>query len=472
MCLQFSRHRQTFSIPMKKLFYFFLLCTACTAPKAADQPGESAIHITNVNVINVRDGSIAERQTVVVDAGRILSIQGNTPEATAATEVIDGTGKFLLPGLAEMHAHIPSPDWGRENIEETLFLYLSNGVTTIRGMLGHPMHLELRKQAESGELLSPRIFTSSPSLNGNSVKTPDEAREKVQAYKAAGYDFLKLHPGLEPGVFEAIAETAHTEKIPFAGHVSVKVGIRRALESGYASVDHVDGFLEGLVAEDAGVAPDENGFFGYNFTPLADTSRINGLVEMSRQYGVWVVPTQSLFERWFSAADTEELAGAPEMQYMPKSTLEKWRSSKKELTAEPSFDAAQWEEFNTIRRRLIYELHQHGQGLLLGSDAPQVFNVPGFSIHHELDAMIRAGLSPLEALQIGTLNPARFFNREGAFGEVMKGASADLLLLNANPLENIEALRQPEGVMVRGRWLSRGDIDARLAQIAARVSEQ
>lgn len=457
---------------MKKLFYFLVLFTACTAPQSAEELGASVTLITDVNVINVRDGSIAEGQTVVVEAGRILRIQDNTPEETNGAEIIDGSSKFLLPGLAEMHAHIPSPDWGRENIEETLFLYVSNGVTTIRGMLGHPLHLELREQAETGEILSPRIFTSSPSLNGNSVKNPEEAREKVRTYQADGYDFLKLHPGLEPDVFGAIARSAQAVEIPFAGHVSVEVGIRRALESGYATIDHVDGFLEGLVPENAGVEPDENGFFGYNFTPLADTSRIGELVAMSRRYGVWVVPTQSLFERWFSPRDAEELAQEPEMQYMPKSTLDKWVSSKKELTSGPDFNKAQWEEFNRIRRKLIYELQQNGQGLLLGSDAPQVFNVPGFSIHHELDAMIRAGLSPLEAIQSGTLNPAIFFNREGEFGEVVEGASADFLLLSANPLEDINALKMPEGVMLRGRWLSRADIDTRLQSIAAKARQQ
>lgn len=338
-------------------------------------------------------------------------------------------------------------------------------------MLGHPIHLKLREEAEKEELLSPRIFTSSPSLNGNSAKSPEEAREKVLAYHKDGYDFLKLHPGLQADVFEEIVQTASEVDMPFAGHVSVSVGIRRALESGYASVDHVDGFLEGLVPESAGLAPDENGFFGYNFTWQADTGKIAELVEMSRRYQVWVVPTQSLFERWFSPEDAEELGRAPEMKYMPKSTIDKWISSKKDLTA-GDFNEDQWEAFNQIRRKLIYELQQHGHGLLLGSDAPQVFNVPGFSIHHELDAMIRAGLSPLEAIQSGTLNPALFFDREGDFGEVTEGVSADFLLLNANPLEDMKALKMPAGVMVRGTWLSRGDIDERLERIAAKAEQK
>ena len=451
---------------MKLFTYLFLILTACSSPTTKQAISPSATVITNVNVINVRDGQIDEDRYVVIDSGRIIQLlepMDNLPEEVTT---INGSGKFLLPGLAEMHAHIPSPDQGEEYTKNILFLYLANGVTTVRGMLGHPQHLELREQAATNQLLSPRIFTSSPSLNGNTVKTPEEARTKVMAYQQDGYDFLKLHPGIQLEAFDEIVNTANEVGIPFAGHVSVDVGIRRALESEYASVDHVDGFLEGLVPANAGVAPDENGFFGYNFTELADTSTIDELVQMTKQHSVWVVPTQSLFDRWFSPEAAEQLARAPEMKYMPETILNNWVSSKQNLIGGEKYDSVQWAQFNDIRNRLMYQLHQNGQGLLLGSDAPQVFNVPGFSIHHELQAMLRAGLSPLEAIRIGTLNPAKFFGQEGAFGEITEGASADLVLLDANPLDDLENLKNPAGVMVRGQWLSREDIDTRLREIA------
>ncbi len=451
---------------MKPFIFLFLLLSACSSSEEKIRDADTII--TNVHVINVRDGSIDEEKTIVVDSGKIVQILDQVSELPGEATIIEGSGKFLLPGLAEMHAHIPPEEAGRAYIEETLFLYLSNGVTTIRGMLGHPVHLELRQQAADNQLLSPRIFTSSPSLNGNTAKTPEEARKLVTTYQEQGYDFLKLHPGLTLDVFEEIVKTAREVGIPFAGHVSVDVGIRRALESGYASVDHVDGFLEGLVPESAKVNPNENGFFGYNFTSLADTSKIHELVEMTKQYKVWVVPTQSLFDRWFSPEAAETLAQAPEMKYMPAATLDNWVNSKKNLVGDPNYKAAQWEQFNNIRKKLIYQLHKNGHGLLLGSDAPQVFNVPGFSIHHELNGMIEAGLTPLEAIQIGTLHPARFFDREGEFGEIKEGASADLLLLNANPLQDITALKNLAGVMVRGQWLSKEDIDARLAEIGGK----
>jgi imidazolonepropionase-like amidohydrolase len=451
---------------MYRLFTLSLLVAACNnAPSQESIPSDATV-ITGVEIIDVRDGSVDSDKTVVVEEGRISQILETSPEIANGTIIIDGKGKYLMPGLAEMHAHIPSPEWGRNRTEETLFLYLSNGVTTIRGMLGHPVHLELREQAKNNEILSPRIFTSSPSLNGNTVPTPEEARAKVTAYQQDGYDFLKIHPGIPLEAFDELVKTANEVGIDFAGHVPVDVGIRHALESGYASVDHVDGFLEGLVPEDAGVEADQNGFFGYNFTDLADTTLMDELVQMTKEHNVWVVPTQSLFDRWFSPLIATDLAAAPEMKYMPASTIEDWVSSKQNLVGTDAYSAEQWKEFNAIRLKLIQELHRNGHGLLLGSDAPQVFNVPGFSIHHELQGMLDAGLSPLEAIQIGTLNPAKYFGMEGEFGEVITGASADLLLLNANPLEDLDNLQEPEGVMVRGRWLSREDIDNRLAEIA------
>lgn len=455
---------------MQKFILLLLVLSSCAQSQKIEL-GEDAIVITNVNVIDVRDGSIAQNQIVVVDSGKIKEVS-TAIDLPKGVQKIDGTGKFLMPGLAEMHAHIPSPQWGRSNINETLFLYLSNGVTTIRGMLGHPLHLELREQALNNEILSPRIFTSSPSVNGNSVKTIEEAREKIRAYKEAGYDFLKMHPGLQLDVFNEIVKTAAEVGIPFSGHVSVDVGIQNSLYAGYSTVDHVDGFLEGLVPESVDVDPAANGFFGFDFTELADMSKVDELVQLSKEKEVWVVPTQSLFERWFSPLDPDSLAATPEMAYMPKSTVENWVKSKKSLIEGDNFNVEKWKKFDEIRRTLILKLQQNGQGLLLGSDAPQVYNVPGFSIHHEIQGMLNAGITPLQAIQAGTINPAIFFDMEGQFGEIAKGASADFLLLKSNPLNNIAALKDHDGVMVRGRWLSRELIDQKLAEIANNAKNQ
>ncbi|MBD8489962.1 amidohydrolase family protein [Echinicola sp. CAU 1574] len=460
---------------LRACLVFFISATliSCQNGKSEQEKKvySTATVITAVNIIDIHDGSISKGD-VVIDSGRIKEILPNLPEKDWEDgELINGEGKYLLPGLAEMHAHIPSVMWNDPQMEETLFLYLSNGVTTIRGMLGHPLHLELRTKAANNEILSPRIYTSSPSLNGNTVTSPEMAKEMVTNYQKEGYDFLKLHPGIRLHVFDEIVKTAKEVGIPYAGHVSTLVGIRHALESGYASVDHIDGFLEGLVPESAHVNPTENGFFGYNFTEKADPDLIAELAQMAKENKVWVVPTQSLFTRWFSPTPTERLAEEPEMQYMAKEVIENWVNNKNNLTESEDYDAGQWEDFMLIRKQLIKALHKNGYGLLLGSDAPQVFNVPGFSIQHELQAMVDAGLSPLEALQIGTLNPAKYFHQEGHFGEIIEGASADLILLDQNPLKDIKNMQHPAGVMVRGKWLSRETIDQKLKALSDKFKE-
>lgn len=422
--------------------------------------------ISNISIVDVSNGKILKNRFVTIDSGRIKSISTNAMDTTHFRTVIEGTGKFLMPGLAEMHAHIPPPETGEERIKETLFLYLSNGITTIRGMLGNPIHLELRENASNGSLLSPRIYTSSPSLNGNSVTTKEEAIKKVTQYQKDGYDFLKIHPGIQRDVFDQVVVTANEVGIPIAGHVPVDVGIRHALESKYASIDHVDGFLEGLVPASANVQPNENGFFGYAFTPLADTTKIEELVTLSKNNNVWIVPTQSLFERWFAPISADELLRQPEMKYMPKTTLENWRTTKNSYMDDESFSEAQWEQFDAIRRKLIKKLQERGRGILLGSDAPQLFNVPGFSIHHEMAGMQRAGMTPLEIIQSGTVNPATFFDAQNEFGEVKEGLSADLIILEANPVNDLSALQRNEGVIIRGQYLSKEMIQEKLKVIA------
>ena len=452
---------------MKKisLLLSFAILFSCAPGK--EKVSQTAILFTNANVIDVRNGQILESQQVIIDSGKIKSIQPSIEHSEDFTTQIDAKGKYLIPGLAEMHAHIPQPPTSEERIEETLFLYLSNGITTIRGMLGHPSHLALREKVEKGELVSPRIFTASPSLNGNSVPTKAEAIEKISTYKKEGYDFLKIHPGIQLDVFDQVVLTANEVGIPFAGHVPVAVGIRHALKSKYAAIDHVDGFLEGLVPESKNVDPTKNGFFGYDFTPLADLSKMDELVQMAKEHKIWIVPTQSLFERWFAPVSSDELLLQPEMKYMPTSTLADWKKRKDEYTGpNTNFDTKQWDQFTAIRRELIKKLQDGGHGMLLGSDAPQLFNVPGFSIQHEIEGMRLAGLTPLEILQSGTINPAIFFGMEGSFGEIKEGQAADMVLLNANPLENTEAFKQISGVMVQGKWLSQEMIAKKLADIA------
>jgi imidazolonepropionase-like amidohydrolase len=440
------------------------------------QPGESTedqtplptgevVVFNNVNVITMESETPLMGQTVVIEDDRIFSISEAAVDIPEA-EVIDGSGKYLVPGLAEMHAHIPTPDNGEDLIEETLFLYLAGGVTTIRGMLGHPRHLELRRQVEDGTTLGPRIYTSGPSFNGNTAPDVETAVSMVRAQQEAGYDFLKLHPGLTLEVFDAMAATAKAVGIPFAGHVSRDVGVRHAIASDYASIDHIDGYVEGLVPDDAGVNPEDNGFFGINFTDLADESLLPGLIQSTVEHDVWIVPTQCLAERWASPVPVEDLMSDPEMAYMSPETLENWQQSKTNMLGNENYDAEKAQRWIDLRRRIIKQMYDSGVGILLGSDAPQVFNVPGFALQHEIEMYVSAGLTPYEALITGTVNPARYFGLENQQGMIKEGYRADLLLVEGNPLEDIANLGNRAGVMIRGEWLSREELDEGLGAIA------
>lgn len=455
---------------MKKSFLlplFILVClTACTKAQEAD------FAFTHVNVVSMENDQVQPDQTVLIKDGKILAIGSSTKlSASGAKQVVDASGKYLTPGLAEMHAHIPGNQNGTELAEETLFLYLSNGITLIRGMLGQPYHLQLREQVLSGEVLGPRIYTSGPSMNGNSVTSIEEAKNKVTAQKEAGYDFLKMHPGLTLENYEAVVATANQVDIPFAGHVSIDVGVRRSIASRYASIDHVDGYIEGLVPDNAGVNPNANGFFGINFTDLADMSLLPDLVQKTKEAGVWIVPTQAMMERWIGPTPAQELGNDPEMKYMNPRTLNAWIRTKEGILNAPTYSEEQALKFNEIRREIIKQMHDAGVGIILGSDAPQVFNVPGFSIQREMESMVRSGLSPYETLKTGTVNPAVYFGDENEYGKVKQGLSADLVLVGANPLENIANMQNPEGVMVRGRWLPKEEIQTRLKAIADKYDD-
>jgi hypothetical protein len=436
-----------------------------------ESPGNFAF--VGVNVLPMTGEKVLNEQTVIVRNGRIHKIgPAAKVKIPKGFSTIDGKGKFLMPGLSEMHAHIPVAQNGNDSmVKETLLLYLSNGITVIRGMLGNPYHLELKKQVASGNVLGPRIYTSSPSLNGNSVPTKEEARAKVAQYAADGYDFLKIHPGIQLDVFGELVSTAREKKITFSGHVPTAVGVHRAIDFGYASIDHLDGYVAGLVPESAGVNPDEEGLFGYNFTTLADIGLIPGLVRKTKDANIWIVPTQSLLTRWLSPKSGAEMAAEPEMKYVAPSTRFQWRSVKQQIHNGLGYNADTAAVYIDIRRKLLKEMHESGVGLLMGSDAPQVFNVPGFSIQHEIAEMAAAGIPNYAILESGTANPARFFGAGGEFGTIVKGASADLLLLEGNPLDDLSFLKKQAGVMIRGQWLPKEWMDRELGVIAEKYSE-
>jgi imidazolonepropionase-like amidohydrolase len=415
----------------------------------------------NVNVLPMSTEEVLRGRTVIVTNGRIHSI--GPVDQTAVpddAQVVDGTDRFLMPGLSEMHAHVPPTS--SEELNRVLSLFVVNGVTTVRGMLGEPGHLTLREKIRNGRVFGPRLITSGPSFNGRSVNGPREAAEMVRQQAAAGYDFLKIHPGLSREEFDAIAVTAEEMGIPFAGHVPEDVGVEAALAAGMATIDHLDGYMQLLVPPDVDPSGVPGGFFGVLLGLVAVEENIPAAARATARAGVRNVPTESLFEHVTSSIPPEKMAEWPEMQYMSPATVRQWRQSKAEVIGDPAFDPDAAARAIQLRRKLIKALNDAGDGLLLGSDSPQIFNVPGFAIHRELQYLVEAGLTPYEALRTGTVNSAGFFGQSRTFGAVEAGLEADLILLDDNPLERIDATRRIHGVMLRGKWLSRPDLDARL----------
>jgi len=418
----------------------------------------------NVNVIPMTSETVLYARTVIVTDGRIAAIGDvDSTSLPADAVVVDGTDRYLLPGLAEMHGHVPGGT--SQNLQRILGLYVANGVTTVRGMLGQPSHLVLRQSIAAGETLGPRLITSGPSLNGRSVSSPEAAIAMVEAQYAAGYDFLKIHPGLTRPEFDAMAATARRLGMPFAGHVPEDVGIQRALDAGIATVDHLDGYMQALLPVNDDPSGGLAGVFGVFIADQADAAKIADIVAATVAAGSWNVPTESFFEHLTSATtDPDDMIDWPEMIYMPAAIVARWQHEKRALLDDANYDAATAARAARIRQMIIRELHGAGAGLLLGSDSPQIFNVPGFSIHRELEFLVDAGLTPFEALETGTVNVARFFGQAPDYGSVTTGKVADLVLLDANPLQDISNSRRVHGVMVSGRWLSRSQINKLLKQ--------
>lgn len=445
-----------------------LILLASAAFLSLTAPGAPPLVLQHVSVIPMDRERVLPDRTVVIEGGRITAIRpSQRAETPAGAQVIDGSGKYLMPGLAEMHAHVPGTGQEEGYRQDVLFLYLANGVTLIRGMLGDPLHLELREKLASGELPGPRLITSGPSLNGRSTPSPERGVEWVRRQAAEGYDFLKLAPGLSRATFDAIAQTAHAVGIPFSGHVSEEVGVSRALEAGYASIDHLDGYMPTLV-DSARHGQKPGGFFGYLLAPHAQDARIRDIARRTREAGVWNVPTETIMHN-FLTVDLEGIRrDRPEFRTMPRAVVDGWINAVRRGRTDPTYNRQAAEAFLQLRLKLIKALHDAGAGLLLGSDAPQWFNVPGFSLHREMALMAKAGLSPFEVLKTGTVNPARFFGQENEFGQVAEGMRADLVLLEANPLEDLQHASRIAGVIRDGRWLPRTEIEARLAEMVDR----
>jgi imidazolonepropionase-like amidohydrolase len=416
---------------------FALLLVALTSAPAIAQSNTYAF--TNVNVVPMTSETVLADQTVVVQNGRITAVgPANRVTIPVGAVRIDGRGKYLMPGLAEMHGHIPGQNV--QFAERVAFLYVAGGVTTVRGMQGHPNQFELRKRIDAGEVIGPRFFLGSPPLSGNSVGDVATAENVVRNFKNQGYDVLKIHEGLSTDVYAKIVETARAVNIPFGGHVPNAVGVEGAIAARQNTIDHLDNYPEAIQNDQ-------------------DIAR---LAQQTVKAGVAVVPTMPLWEVLRGLHDPAPMMTREELRYMPPQMVQGWQNTVTNIRNQANpMEAAQ--EIDK-RNKMLKALSDAGALILLGSDAPQLFSVPGFSIQREMESYAAVGMSPYKVLQTGTTNVAKYLNDEANSGTVAVGKRADLLLVDANPLRDVRNVAKKSGVMVNGRWLAWSAIEKRLAE--------
>lgn len=418
--------------------------------------------IKSVNVLDITDGEYASNTDVYIEQGIIKKIGKKLQIENV--EIIEGNGKYLVPGWTEMHAHVPPGKTSKENLDELFFLYSAYGITTIRGMLGAPWHLELREQIANNKLHAPTLFTSGPSFNGNSIHSSSFASGKVKAQRQKGYDFLKVHPGMEAQEYRAMANTAHDLGIDFSGHVTADVGAIESAKLGQGTIDHLDGVIVELVRRSGKEVPDNAGFFGSNIAHLITKSTIKPLAEELAQSGISLIPTESLMFGFLSPLPGTEEAKDEKYSVIAKSTLKSWTNTREQIINDDDYDIDKFLTFIEVRKTFIGEFHNAGGNILVGADAPQVFNVPGDALHVEMKLMMEAGMTPLEVLQAASYKSAQFLKQTHS-GEIKQGFQANLVLLNKNPLSDINNSREIAGVMTRGLWLDESTIATRLEVI-------
>jgi len=425
-----------------------LTAGSAVAPQSSP-PTNSSVVFLNVSVVPMDAERILENQTVIVRGEKIdLVGPSNTSQVPSGAVVIDGKGKYLLPGLADMHSHLPEPSDPPEYAQSVLFLYIANGVTTVRSMRGFPNHLELREKVRRKELLGPTLVVAGPGLDGQSVKSPEDAKRQVREQWAAGYDLVKVLPGLTRAEYDAIVRTADEVGIRFGGHVPEGVGLLHALEKRQETVEHLDGYTEYLHGEKP-VSPD----------------KIFEVVERTKAAGIWNVPTMAVMEVDLGLIDRQALISRSELEYMPRVLVRKWMKLYGDVIVKNLPPKEETEMIEANREKLLRALNERGAHILLGTDSPQLFNVPGFSVFAELEAMARAGMTPYQVLRSATQNAGAYLHQ--SVGTVTVGSRADLILLNANPLADLNNVKSQAGVMVKGQWLPKTDLQRELLDIHA-----
>lgn len=426
--------------------------------------GGNATAIVGVAVVRSDRPEVDRNQTVIVRDGIISWIgPADRAPATGMTRRIDGRGKYLLPGFADMHVHLSR--------EADLVTYVANGITTVRNMWGQPHHLDWRARTAAGTLLGPRIVTAGPILDGDPpsesamtvLTDPARVRAEVIRQHDAGYDFIKVYNSLPRAVYDSVLVVAREAGMSVAGHVPFGAGLRGVLSGGQRSIEHFRGYIALLVPATAPIQPGaslKSRTLAWN---NVDETRFPDLVRETVASGIWNCPTLMVTGELLAPPDRwAALAARPVLRYLGPDAAGD-RSGIPYLRDFTPDDFREAAKGVSVQRRLALALHRAGGRLLAGTDS----YLQGFALATELAELEASGLTPWEVLMVATRNPAEYFGEAGAWGVVKPGARADLQLLDANPIDGLGALARRAGVMVAGRWYPAADLVRRLERVAA-----
>jgi imidazolonepropionase-like amidohydrolase len=440
-----------------------------TARAQTTNAKSEALAFVGVAVIPMDKKRVLKNQTVLVRGGRIAEIGDAAKIKVPADAVkIDGRGKFLMPGIVDMHLHLaPGEGTGDDLPSQQLRLLLAHGVTTLRNMIGGPAQLAVRdKINRGGLLLAPQIFTAGTPLVINNTPTVEAAIKSVTEQKKAGYDLLKVHEGLSPEIYEAIVKTARELSIPFSGHVTASVGLKRALNARQTTIEHLDNYLQSAVPADAKIEITPSQIVLGETLKNVDEKKFAELAKETVKAGVVNNPTLTLFKLVVSDARPEDYLQWEDMRYVPAKMRDGFAKQKAGTLNIPG-TLEEKKRYVEMRNLLVRELYKAGAKIVVGPDSPQFFLVPGFATHREMQSLAEAGLSNYAVLEAATRNGAEALGMLKEFGTIEVGKRADLLLVDADPLENVANAKRLAGVALRGKWLAKSDLQKMLDDVAA-----
>ncbi|MBK9154884.1 MAG: amidohydrolase family protein [Chloracidobacterium sp.] len=438
-----------------------------------------------VNVIPMDRERVLENQTVVIKNGVIAEIgEAGKVKVPKDAAVVDGKGKYLMPGLVDMHTHLlsDSDEFPDSIAPDELRIMVANGVTTVRFMIGTPELLKYRAQSAAGEIVAPTIWVASPHLTGREqgnnfvVKTPDEAREAVRKSKAAGYDFIKITTFVPSLVYESAIEEARRVGIRVVGHADREYVTAPRAWKAKQQIEHLDGYMEQILRDDSPMKGSVSDLYmgnpkNWESIDFIDEAKIPIVAKKSVEANPFSNPTQHFFKNTFALPRSEEsIRAQPDFRFYPKKVQDQWLGWYKRAAVINQVSAERKMKWIDARNKLIKAIHDNGGKLMTGSDTPEFLWLYGFAMHHEIKALRDAGIGNYAALAAATRNPQEFLGMLDKVGTVEKGKRADLILLNSNPLDDVTATYDRAGVMLKGKWYPQAELNGWLDEIAPKIA--